>query len=154
MKPEILHELVSLVTVEPSTETPDTKRFKYNNIAAELFSCDVPVINDALVSDESLLTELCNFIYSEPPLNPLMASFFSKSMAVLVGRKSDKMLEYLKAKEGFLPRLLTHLRTSAIMDLVLKLVTCVENRSSRLEIAQVFILNMTLMLFLKLMSHF
>lgn len=47
------------------------------------------------------------------------------------------MLEYLKAKEGFLSQLLKHLRTSAIMDLVLKLVTCVENRSSRIDIAQV-----------------
>ena len=48
------------------------------------------------------------------------------------------MLEYLKTKEGFLSQLLKHLRTSAIMDLVLKLVTCVENKNSRLEIAQVY----------------
>ena len=47
------------------------------------------------------------------------------------------MLEYLKTKVGFLPQLLKHLGTSAIMDLVLKLVTCVENKNSRLEIAQV-----------------
>lgn len=47
------------------------------------------------------------------------------------------MLEYLKKKEGFLSQLLKHLRTSAIMDLVLKLVTCVENKNSRLEIAHV-----------------
>lgn len=50
------------------------------------------------------------------------------------------MLEYLKTKEGFLSQLLKHLRTSAIMDLVLKLVTCVENKNSRLEIAQVIFL--------------
>lgn len=49
------------------------------------------------------------------------------------------MLEYLKTKEGFLSQLLKHLRTSAIMDLVLKLITCVENKNSRLEIAQVLI---------------
>jgi len=47
------------------------------------------------------------------------------------------MPEYLKTKEGFLSQLLKHLRTSAIMDLVLKFVTCVENKSSRLDIAQV-----------------
>jgi len=50
------------------------------------------------------------------------------------------MLEYLKTKEGFLSQLLKHLRTSAIMDLVLKFVTCVENKSSRLDIAQVRII--------------
>lgn len=46
------------------------------------------------------------------------------------------MLEYLKNKEGFLSQLLKHLQTSAIMDLLLKLVTCVENRTSKLEISQ------------------
>lgn len=54
------------------------------------------------------------------------------------------MLEYLKTKEGFLTQILKHLRTSAIMDLVLKLVTCVENRQSRLEIAQVSNVNIIL----------
>ena len=47
------------------------------------------------------------------------------------------MLEYLKNKEGFMSQLIHHLRTSAIMDLIVKLVTCVENKNSRLEIAQV-----------------
>ena len=92
VKSEVLHELVGLVTKEPSTQAADAVRFKYNNIAAELLSCDISVINDAIVMDESLLTELCQFIYNEPPLNPLMASFFSKTMAVLVGRKADKVL--------------------------------------------------------------
>ncbi|XP_045031447.1 serine/threonine-protein phosphatase 6 regulatory subunit 2-like isoform X3 [Daphnia magna] len=136
VKSEVLHELVSLVTKEPSTQTAEVVRFKYNNIAAELLSCDIAVINDAIVTDDVLLSELCQFICNEPPLNPLMASFFSKTMAVLVGRKAEKMLQYLKPKEGFLSQLLKHLGTSAIMDLVLKLVTCVENKNSRLEIAQ------------------
>ena len=92
MKSEVLHELISLVTKEPSTQAADVVRFKYNNIAAELLSCDISVINDAIVSDEVLLTELCQFICNEPPLNPLMASFFSKTMAVLVGRKADKVI--------------------------------------------------------------
>lgn len=91
IKPEVLHELVNLVTKEPSTQTPDAVRFKYNNIAAELLSCDISAINDAIVADEGLLTDLCEFIYNEAPLNPLMASFFSKTMAVLIGRKADKV---------------------------------------------------------------
>lgn len=92
MKSEVLHELVSLVTKEPSTQAAEVVRFKYNNIAAELLSCDVSVINDAIVTDDVLLSELCKFICNEPPLNPLMASFFSKTMAVLVGRKAEKVL--------------------------------------------------------------
>lgn len=78
MKPEILHELVSLVTTEPTSNCPEAILYKYNNIAAELFSCDVSLINDAVVSEDGLLNELCEFIYKEPPLNPLMASFSVK----------------------------------------------------------------------------
>ena len=90
----MLHELVNLVTKEPPSDSPDITRFKYNNIAAELFSCEVSTINDAIVLEESLLTKLSEFIYDEPPLHPLMASFFSKSMAVLVSRKSEKVSLY------------------------------------------------------------
>lgn len=102
VKSEVLHELISLVTKEPSTQAADVVRFKYNNIAAELLSCDISVINDAIVSDEVLLTELCQFICNEPPLNPLMASFFSKTMAVLVGRKADKVIHRICIKKQFI----------------------------------------------------
>ena len=47
------------------------------------------------------------------------------------------MIEYLRTKEGFLLQLLKHLKTSAIMDLILKLVTSVENRNLRVDISQV-----------------
>ena len=91
MKPEILHELVGLVTTEPTSDCAESILYKYNNIAAELFSCDVSLINDAVMSEDGLLNELCEFIYKEPPLNPLMASFFSKTMAILISRKTDKV---------------------------------------------------------------
>ena len=64
-----------------------------------------------------------------------------------------QMVEYLKIKEGFISQLLYHLRTSAIMDLIVKLVTCVENKNSRLEIAQV-ILTLMVLLNLNQPSHF
>ena len=47
------------------------------------------------------------------------------------------MLEYLKNKEGFLSQLLKHIETSAIMDLLCKLVTSIENKTSKFEFAQV-----------------
>lgn len=91
-KTDILHEMINLVTKEPPTTTPDAVRFKYNNIAAELFSCDVSTISDAIIIDENLLNELCQFVYEDQALNPLMASFFSKTMAVLFNRKSEKVI--------------------------------------------------------------
>ena len=73
MKPEILHELVRLVTKEPSSDTPDAIRFKYNNIAAELFACDVASVNDAIVSEESFLRLLNNVCSPSSPLQTCRA---------------------------------------------------------------------------------
>ena len=43
------------------------------------------------------------------------------------------MVEFLKAKEDFVGQLLHHLGTSAIMDLLLRLITCIESTECRNE---------------------
>lgn len=42
--------------------------------------------------DEALLAKLYSFIDTDQPLNPLLASFFSKTIGVLVARKSDQVI--------------------------------------------------------------
>ncbi|KAK5642731.1 hypothetical protein RI129_008898 [Pyrocoelia pectoralis] len=137
IQPDVIEELIILTTLEPSTELDECTRFKYSNIACEILTCDVPSINERLAGDQALLSKLCVFVDSEPPLNPLLASFFSKIMGVLIAKKAVQnwlsyemtclqVLDFLKAKENFISLLLTHLGTSAIMDLTLKLMTQVE----------------------------
>lgn len=144
-RPEVMEELVMLTTKEPSLEVEERWRYKYPNVACELLTCDVPMLNEKLAGDESLLTKLYSFIDTEPPLNPLLASFFSKTIGVLVARKSDQhwysyqftclqVLEFLKSRQHCVDLLLQHLETSAIMDLVLKLVTQVEGSEMRQNI--------------------
>ncbi len=41
------------------------------------------------------------------------------------------MLEFLKAKDDFVGQLLRHLGTSAIMDLLLRLISCIEATDTR-----------------------
>lgn len=43
------------------------------------------------LGDEALLAKLYSFIDTDQPLNPLLASFFSKTIGVLVARKSDQV---------------------------------------------------------------
>lgn len=86
-----MEELVILTTKEPSLEVEERWRYKYPNVACELLTCDVPMLNEKLAGDESLLSKLYSFIDTEPPLNPLLASFFSKTIGVLVARKSDQV---------------------------------------------------------------
>lgn len=64
---------------------------RYPNTACELLTCDVPQINDRLGGDETLLNLLYDFLDHEPPLNPLLASFFSKTIGNLIARKTEQV---------------------------------------------------------------
>lgn len=88
---DIMQELVTLITKEPSIELEERTRFKYPNIACELLTCDVPALNERLASDEVLLDKLYMFLENESPLNPLLASYFSKIMGALIAKKTEQV---------------------------------------------------------------
>ena len=69
--------------------------YRFPNTACELLTSDVTQINDKLASEETLLGKIYGFLESEAPLNPLLASFFSKVMGLLITRKSE-MVNILK----------------------------------------------------------
>lgn len=134
-------------------------------MACEILTSDVPQINDALGADESLLNRLYGFLQSSGSLNPLLASFFSKVMGILINRKTDQvpavpctsggrmrprscrltcpvpcvpqLVSFLRKKDDFVDLLLQHIGTSAIMDLLLRLLTCVERPQLRQEVVTV-----------------
>ena len=64
---------------------------RFPNIACELLTSDVSLINDKLGADESLLEVLYHFLEQDPPLNPLLASFFSKTIGNLIARKTEQV---------------------------------------------------------------
>uniref|UniRef100_G3PHF1 Protein phosphatase 6, regulatory subunit 2b n=1 Tax=Gasterosteus aculeatus aculeatus TaxID=481459 RepID=G3PHF1_GASAC len=128
-----MQDLVRMITTEPPACVQETKRFKYPNIACELLTCDVGVINDKLGNDEPLLETLYAFLEQPSPLNPLLASFFSKTIGNLITRKTEQVISFLRRKEGFLLLVLKHIDTSAMMDVLLRLISCVEPPLLRLE---------------------
>ncbi|XP_015437682.1 PREDICTED: serine/threonine-protein phosphatase 6 regulatory subunit 3 [Dufourea novaeangliae] len=142
---DILEELITLTTKEPSTDIEERSRYKYPSLACELLTCDIPTLNEKLAGDQVLLSKLYSFIETDQPLNPLLASFFSKTIGVLIARKTDQnwysyqftclqVLEFLKSRQTCVDLLLQHLETFAIMDLVLKLVIRVEGNDMRQNI--------------------
>ncbi|XP_062277585.1 serine/threonine-protein phosphatase 6 regulatory subunit 2 [Scomber scombrus] len=130
---QCMQELVHMITTEPPAGIEDIKRFKYPNIACELLTCDVGVINDKLGNEEPLLESLYAFLEQPSPLNPLLASFFSKTIGNLITRKTEQVINFLRRKEGFLSLVLKHIDTSAMMDVLLRLISCVEPPPLRLE---------------------
>ncbi|XP_038123730.1 serine/threonine-protein phosphatase 6 regulatory subunit 2a [Cyprinodon tularosa] len=129
-----MQELVSLITTEPPTDLEEKSRFKFPNIACELLTSDVSVINDKLGGDESLLETLYKFLDQDSPLNPLLASFFSKTIGNLIARKTEQVITFLKKKEGFIGLVLKNIDASAMMDLLLRLISCVEPAPLRQEV--------------------
>ncbi|XP_077451477.1 serine/threonine-protein phosphatase 6 regulatory subunit 2 isoform X2 [Stigmatopora argus] len=128
-----MQELVRKITTDPPSGIEETKRFKYSNIACELLTSDVGVINDKLGNEEPLLESLYTFLEQPSPLNPLLSSFFSKTVGNLIARKTEQVIRFLRRKEEFLTLVLKHIDTSAMMDVLLRLISCVEPPPLRLE---------------------
>uniref|UniRef100_A0A670ZUJ9 Protein phosphatase 6 regulatory subunit 2 n=3 Tax=Pseudonaja textilis TaxID=8673 RepID=A0A670ZUJ9_PSETE len=131
-----MEELVQLISREPPLDVDEKVRFKYPNTACELLTSDVPQISDRLGGDEALWDVLYGFLDQEPPLNPLLASFFSKTIGSLIARKAEQVVSFLRKKAEFVDLVLKHLETSAMMDLLLRLVSCVEPVPLRQEVLQ------------------
>lgn len=45
-----------------------------------------------ILGNEALLAKLYSFIDTDQPLNPLLASFFSKTIGVLIGHKTLQVI--------------------------------------------------------------
>ncbi|XP_037675395.1 serine/threonine-protein phosphatase 6 regulatory subunit 1 isoform X3 [Choloepus didactylus] len=134
LQPPHLQAMVAWVTQEPPASGEERLRYKYPSVACEILTSDVPQINDALGADEALLNRLYGFLRGSGSLNPLLASFFSKVMGILINRKTDQLVSFLRKKDDFVDLLLQHLGTSAIMDLLLRLLTCVERPQLRQDV--------------------
>uniref|UniRef100_A0A4W5MIJ2 Protein phosphatase 6, regulatory subunit 3 n=1 Tax=Hucho hucho TaxID=62062 RepID=A0A4W5MIJ2_9TELE len=129
-----MEDLVTYITQEPSDDVEEKIKYKYPNISCELLTSDVGQINDRLGEDESLLMKLYGFLQNESPLNPLLASFFSKVLSILIGRKPEQIVEFLRKREDFVDLMIKHIGTSAIMDLLLRMLTCVEPQQLRQDV--------------------
>ncbi|RWS27724.1 Serine/threonine-protein phosphatase 6 regulatory subunit 3-like protein, partial [Leptotrombidium deliense] len=130
------NEALSVLETDTIEESDEKTRYEKANIACELLTSDVSSITDALICNKELLSKLYMFIESEKQLNPLLASFFSKTMSLLFVKRSDLLFEFLKTKEEFVSHVLKHIETSAVMDFLLKLITGTDNNILRLAISK------------------
>lgn len=122
-----------MIIKEPEDGEDEKNKYKKSNIACELLTCDVPLMNEILAT-LPVLNKLSTFIETDKPLNPLLASFFSKTMILVCLKKPESMFTFLKEHESFTENLIKHLETSALMDLLLKLSSGIDNQESRLSI--------------------
>lgn len=122
-RPENLEQLVRMICFEPAEDVEDKVKFKYPHLACELLTSEVFTIVEQLSTSEYLMNMLWEFLDSSTPLNPLLASFISKVLGMLLNKETNVIIKYIKSKEGFISKFLRHLGTSAIMDLLLQMVS-------------------------------
>ncbi|XP_047246732.1 serine/threonine-protein phosphatase 6 regulatory subunit 3 isoform X3 [Girardinichthys multiradiatus] len=134
LRPQCMEDLVTFITQEPSADVEEKVKYKYPNISCELLTSDVSQINDRLGEDEKLLMKLYGFLKNEPSLNPLLASFFSKVLSILIGRKPEQIVHFLRKRDDFVDLMIKHIGTSAIMDLLLRMLTCIEPQQLRHDV--------------------
>ncbi|KAL4709757.1 hypothetical protein ACJJTC_005560 [Scirpophaga incertulas] len=126
-RPKILAELITLITEEPPQNVELTSQYRHASIACEVLTSHIATLSDRLSMDVVQMNRLCDFINRDPPLNPLLASYFSKTVEMLLerGPKQDwylyhivclRVLDFFKSRRDFLPNLLRHISTSAIAD--------------------------------------
>lgn len=83
---------------------------RYPNTACELLTSDVSMINDALADEEEVhIQKLYAFLDTDKTLNPLLASFFSKVMGLLIARKSDMVRSCRSFKFDKMSRFYKHI---------------------------------------------
>ena len=75
----------------PNENLNEKFKFKYSSISCELLTCDIPVLNDAIINNGEIMEKLYNFIDTDETLNPLLASYFAKVMGCLIKRKTENV---------------------------------------------------------------
>ncbi|CAG8442666.1 6534_t:CDS:10 [Ambispora leptoticha] len=122
-RPNILSQLLQYIIQE---DLDDRQRFKYPYVACEVLSCEIWAICEAVIDNPDLLASFWQLLDRPPPLNPLQASYFVKVNAVFLSRKTSEMVKFIRSIPKVVNKLLTHMETSAIMDLLLKLISVEE----------------------------
>jgi len=121
-EPDVIRTLLEYVVNEPSDDLDERQRFKYPNIASEVLTSECWPIMDAICQPDAL--ELLWSTLDRPqPLNPLLASFFTKVIIMLLNKEVEMITKYLMDRPEITDKLISHLATPAIMDVILKMTT-------------------------------
>lgn len=136
-RPDVIKRLVELITTEPSEDLPLAQRFRHANMACEVLTLGLPSLNSKLLSDNDILHTLYSYLENEPPLNPLLSSFFSKTFSMLLTKNFDQdwflyqkmclqLIEYIKSQGNFLDLIFRHFATPVIPDLLMQMLNDVQ----------------------------
>ncbi|KAG0246779.1 hypothetical protein BGX31_009026 [Mortierella sp. GBA43] len=78
-----------------------------------------------------MLVKFWEFLDRPAPLNPVQATYFAKVIGVFLMKKTSDMLQFIKSQPQVVSKLLLHMSTSPIMDLLLKIISMEEAQEGK-----------------------
>ena len=113
--------LIQLVTEFPPEDADHNRGHKHPFIASEIFACESSHILDMILSTNSLLSQIFDFL-KPASVNPTLSGYFSKLLMTVIEKSPQFVLKELD-EQGFIERLTEKISSKSICDAVLKILT-------------------------------
>jgi len=113
--PQLIEQIINL---------PKDENFRNANVVSELLSGDFPRIQESLLMKENF-DLFYSFLTSsnQPILNPILASYFSRIINMLIIRKTNDIIDYLKERETFKDDFLNNFESTTISEILYHLIS-------------------------------
>jgi serine/threonine-protein phosphatase 6 regulatory subunit 3 len=82
----------------------------------------VEAVFNTLLEDEELLRLLFSLLDQDPPLSCKAAGYFGRVVGQLLLRKTNEMMQHLSHNDEILEKLINHVDTTSIADIIKRLV--------------------------------
>jgi serine/threonine-protein phosphatase 6 regulatory subunit 3 len=115
------HQVTYLVEDAPP-EADAKRQFKYPFAACEIFCCEVEGVYNTLLENDDLLDRLFGLLDLPRPLNTMLAGYFARVVGSLLLRRSADLMIYLQRRQSLLPKLVHHVDTTSVAEVLARLV--------------------------------
>ncbi|KAL8108435.1 uncharacterized protein LOC141670663 [Apium graveolens] len=117
-----IEQLIRYIVEEAPEDAEKRRTFKFPFIACEIFTCEVDIILKALVEDEGLMDLLFFFLEPENSHSTLLAGYFSKVVVCLLLRKTVSFMNYIRAHQDIIKKLVDLIGITSIMEVLVRLI--------------------------------
>ncbi|CCJ28932.1 unnamed protein product, partial [Pneumocystis jirovecii] len=124
--PNVLKQLLDYMIID---NLDDMAKQKYSQMACEILSCEMWSIYETIMENKTLLYHFWGFLEKPAPLDPLQASYFFRVNEQFLEKKTDDMILFIQSIPNVMSKMLRHIETSAIMDLLLKMISIERSES-------------------------
>ncbi|KAH7915316.1 SIT4 phosphatase-associated protein-domain-containing protein [Hygrophoropsis aurantiaca] len=130
---DVLQRLFAYVTGQIEGEE-ERGRFKYPYVATEVLCSEIwSIVETCVNSSDQLLAPFWETILDRQPedmkTEMVMASHFAKINAVFLNKKPAEMLAFIQSQPSVVERLLRHVETPSIVDLLVRIIQLDEHPS-------------------------